>query len=144
MKSLFVILILLANSIFVEAQIDTLTPIELREGSLNDQVFTICEVMPEYGEGGSAALMKFLSKNIKYPDYSMDNGLEGTVYISFVVNKEGSLEDIRPIREVSGAPDLTLEAIRVIKLTEGKWKPGMQNGKLVKVNFNLPIKFKLQ
>ncbi len=97
------------------------------------------EVNPSF-QGGDAALMNYLSKNIRYPDQEKDNGIAGTVYISFVVNSTGEITDIKEMRGVRGGPNLSKEAIRVI-MQMPKWNPGKMNGKPVSVRFNLPIKF---
>jgi TonB family protein len=95
------------------------------------------EILPMF-PGKEAALLNFLTKNIKYPAKSRDKGIGGTVYVTFVVNKVGKVEDIKILRGVS--EDIDTEAIRVIGMMP-QWFPGMQKGKFVKVQYNLPIKF---
>lgn len=106
-------------------------------------VQTIAEVMPEY-EGGQTALMNFISKTMVYPQSAIDDEIQGKVYLGFIVSSTGALEDIRLIRGVPGGEELNKEAIRVIKLTDGKWKPGSKGGVYVNVNYTLPIVFHLQ
>jgi periplasmic protein TonB len=94
---------------------------------------------PEFKEG-LAAMYKFLNKNIVYPAVARENGIEGTVYVGFVVGKDGSIRDVQLKRGIGGG--CSEEAIRVIKLMPN-WNPGKQNGKAVSVTFTMPVKFKL-
>jgi periplasmic protein TonB len=127
----------------ISAQIDL--PVPPPQEVLDEaEVFDIVEQMPEYKEGGSKGFIDFVSKNIHYPDYAIENELEGTVYIRMIITEAGKLENIHAIREIKGAEILTKEAIRVVKLTDGNWIPGMQRGKAVDVFYNLPIRFKLK
>ncbi len=105
-----------------------------------EQIFTVVEENPEF-VGGQAALMKFLSKNIKYPQMARETGISGTVYVRFVVEKNGSVSQVKVVRGIGGGCDE--EAMRVVKMMP-KWKPGRQRGKPVRVNFTLPVKFVLQ
>jgi protein TonB len=125
------------------AQIDLPVP-PPKEVKDEEEVFVFVEEMPEYKDGGQKGFLDFISKNINYPDYAIENELEGTVYIRMVITETGNLENIHPVREINGAGILTKEAIRVIKLTDGNWIPGKQAGKPVKVAYNLPIKFNLK
>lgn len=109
-----------------------------------NEILTFVEQMPEFLEGGEQGLKDFLSMNIRYPENAKEIGAEGTVFIQYNVLKDGTLNDFKLLRGVKGAPDLDKEAIRVVKLTSGKWKPGKQNGKPVNVRMNLPVRFKLQ
>jgi TonB family protein len=102
-------------------------------------VFTIVEQMPEYATGHKE-MFKYLSSNIKYPKVARENGIEGTVYLGFVVNEDGSLSNITVKRGVSGG--CSEEAVRVVQ-NMPKWNPGKQQGRIVKVNYTLPIKFRL-
>jgi len=105
----------------------------------DNQVFTAVEIQPEY-PGGEAALGKFLQKNIRYPSIAKENNIQGKVYIQFVVERDGSLTDIKVLREPgSGTGD---EAVRVLKMSP-HWKAGVQNGKPVRVQFTLPVNFSL-
>jgi TonB family protein len=103
------------------------------------EIFTVVEVMPEY-PGGNAALMSFLGENIKYPENCKEDAIEGTVIISFVINEDGQVSDIEPLR----SPDerLTHAAIQTVSKMED-WTPGKQDGKNVKVQYKLPIKYAL-
>ncbi len=97
------------------------------------------EVAPEY-PGGYNAMFDFISKNVKYPKESKEKGIEGRVYVQFVVEKDGSLNEITVLRGVS--EDIDAEAIRVVKAMPN-WKPGMKEGKTVRVQYVLPFKFQL-
>lgn len=101
----------------------------------------IVEIMPSF-PGGEAALMQYLNLNINYPPVELNNEIQGKVYMTFVVDKEGKITNINSLREVLGGKGLTEEAIRVIA-SMPKWNPGKQNGKAVDVQFNLPIKFSI-
>ncbi len=125
------------------AQVETyVAPVvdEEEEEESAQQIFTVVEKQPEF-PGGTAELMKFLSKSIKYPVIAQENGIQGRVVCSFVVNRDGSIVDIEVMRGVD--PSLDKEAVRVIG-TMPKWKPGEQRGKPVRVRFILPVQFRLQ
>lgn len=102
-------------------------------------VFFIVEDMPEF-PGGDLALRKHIAQNIRYPEIAKENGIQGRVFVQFVVNKKGMVEQIKVVRGVD--PSLDKEAIRVIQNLP-KWKPGQQRGKPVKVSFTVPINFQL-
>ena len=103
-----------------------------------ETIFVSVEQMPEI-PGGKEELFKFISNNLKYPD--MVGDFEGRVIVQFVVEKDGSISDIKVIRSLH--PEYDKEAMRVIKLMP-KWLPGNQRGKAVRVSYILPIVFKLQ
>ena len=113
---------------------------EEEEEESAQQIFTVVEKQPEF-PGGMSELMKFLAKSIKYPVIAQENGIQGRVVCSFVVNRDGSIVDIQVMRGVD--PSLDKEAVRVIG-TMPKWKPGEQRGKPVRVRFILPVQFRLQ
>jgi protein TonB len=104
------------------------------------KIFTFVEQNPEF-PGGDAELIKFLQKNIQYPQMERDNDIQGKVLLRFVVMEDGSVQDVNVVRSVS--PGLDKEAVRVVKMLP-KFKPGKQQGKAVRVYFNLPVVFKLQ
>lgn len=106
----------------------------------DDEIFSIVENEPEY-PGGDEALYKFISKNIVYPKSAREKGIQGTVLVEFVVEKDGKLSNIKVIR--SADPALDAEAVRVISKMP-KWKPGTQRGKKVRSTFRLPINFQLK
>ncbi|MBU0488596.1 MAG: energy transducer TonB [Bacteroidetes bacterium] len=103
------------------------------------EIFTIVEDMPAF-PGGDEARLKYLSENIKYPQMAKESGISGTVYVTFVVNQDGKIVDVKVLRGIGGGCDE--EAIRVIKGMP-KWSAGKQRGKAVRVQFNMPIRFTL-
>ena len=105
----------------------------------NDMVFDVVEVMPQY-PGGQIAMMKYIMENIKYPKQAMKERIQGRVTVRFIVEKDGSISDVKPILSVH--PLLNKEAVRVVE-SMPKWTPGKQNGKPVRVRFNVPVMFKL-
>lgn len=105
----------------------------------NDMVFDVVEVMPQY-PGGPIAMLKYLMENIKYPEQAMKEGIQGRITVRFIVEKDGSISDVKPVLSVH--PLLNKEAVRVVK-SMPKWSPGKHNGKPVRVRFNLPVMFKL-
>jgi len=111
------------------------------EDSISDEdnMYAIVETMPEF-IGGQQKLMEFLKNNIKYPEKAKNNGVQGVVYISFIVDKNGDIQDIKVLKGVSD--ELDKEAVRVVKLMP-KWKPGKQSGIPIGVSYTLPIKFAL-
>ena len=126
-----------------KAQVQTYTPPpppKPVEEEATDEIFVVVEKQPEY-PGGSSALMKFLSDNIKYPVIAQENGIQGRVITNFVVERDGSISDVQVIRGQD--PSLDKEAVRVIK-TMPRWTPGQQRGKPVRVRFTLPVVFRLQ
>lgn len=118
-------------------------PLPAPPGGNRDQVvetiFDFVEVAPKF-EGGESGLMKFLSESVKYPVVDAEQGVEGRVICTFVVEKDGSITDINVVRGVS--PSIDREAVRVISGMP-KWTPGYQNGNPVRVKFTLPIVFRL-
>jgi len=111
----------------------------VKEEGDEDIIFTIVEQQAEF-TGGFEAMAKFLGKNMKYPAQARRMGVEGNVFVSFVIDKEGNISDPQVIKGISAECDK--EALRVVKLMP-PWKPGKQNGKPVRCRFVLPIKFKL-
>jgi len=112
-------------------------PAEIETGP--GEIFTVVEQNPEF-PGGDAKLFEYLGKNIKYPAMARENGITGTVYVTFVVESSGEISDVKLLRGIKGGCDE--EAMRVVK-NMPSWKPGRQNGKNVRVQFNLPVRFKL-
>ena len=104
------------------------------------KVFDVVEQMPSF-PGGDAELMKFLSSHIKYPVVAEENGIQGRVIAQFVVERDGSISDVKVIKSVD--PSLDKEAIRVLK-SMPKWIPGKQNGAPVRVKYTVPVTFRLQ
>ncbi|MCP4550924.1 MAG: M56 family metallopeptidase [Bacteroidetes bacterium] len=104
-----------------------------------DKIFVVVENQPEY-PGGEDARIAFLGSNIKYPAAARKAGIQGVVYVTYVVEKDGSIKDARIVRGIGGGCDE--EAVRVINAMPN-WIPGTQRGKAVRVQFNLPIRFTL-
>ena len=116
-------------------------PVEVKEEEPSEQeIFEVVENAPEF-PGGMPACLQFLYKNIKYPPIAQENGTQGQVVLQFVVERDGSIGDIKVVKSVD--PYLDKEALRVVK-TMPKWKPGMQRGKPVRCRFTLPVRFRLQ
>ena len=109
---------------------------EIKDGT---PVFTVVEEMPEFS-GGDEARIKFLTQNIRYPQMAKEDGIQGTVYITFVIDENGRVASAKVLRGIGGGCDE--EALRVVALMP-RWKPGKQSGKNVRVQFNMPIKFTL-
>ncbi len=104
------------------------------------KVFDVVEQMPEF-PGGVAALMQWINNNIKYPAIAEENGIQGRVVCTFVVERDGSVTDIKVVRSVD--PSLDREAIRVLNKMP-RWNPGKQNGAAVRVKYTMPVTFRLQ
>jgi len=109
--------------------------------STGQETYAFAEEMPQF-PGGQAEFNKYLQMNVHYPDSAKKYGREGTVYIYFEVAKDGRIESVFCKRGVAGAPELTLEAIRVIQGMPN-WTPGYMNGKAVRVSMTVPIRFVL-
>jgi periplasmic protein TonB len=103
-------------------------------------VYTYVEQMPDF-PGGQDELMKYLQKNIKYPEIAQENGISGRVFVQFVVSSNGSISNVQVMRGVD--PSLDKEAVRVIR-NMPSWKPGKQNGTPVKVQMSVPVNFRLE
>lgn len=112
----------------------------VEEDPTENEIFTIVEEMPEF-EGGETALLKYISNAVKYPVIAQENGIQGRVICTFVVNKDGKVVDAQVVRGVD--PSLDKEALRVIN-SMPPWKPGKQRGKPVRVKYTLPVTFRLQ
>ena len=104
------------------------------------KVFDVVEQMPSF-PGGDAELMKYLSTHIKYPVVAEENGIQGRVICTFVVERDGSITDVKVVKSVD--PSLDKEAMRVLK-SMPKWIPGKQNGSAVRVKYTVPVTFRLQ
>ena len=107
---------------------------------VSNKVFDVVEEMPHF-PGGPAALQAFLSSNTKYPVVAQENGVQGRVIVSFVVERDGSITDVRVVRSVD--PSLDREASRVVR-SMPRWSPGKQNGSTVRVKYTVPVVFRLQ
>ncbi len=105
-----------------------------------DTIFEFLEEMPEF-PGGPAAMMKWLGDHVRYPAIAAENNIQGRVMVSFVVETDGSVSNVKVVRGVD--PSLDKEAVRLIE-SMPKWKPGMQTGKPVRCRYNIPVTFKLR
>ena len=105
----------------------------------NDTVFQIVEQMPQF-PGGEQALMEFVAKSVVYPEEAKEKNISGRVFVSFVVEKDGSVSNVKVLRGIGGGCDE--EAVRVIK-SMPKWEPGKMKGKPVRVSYQIPFNFKL-
>jgi TonB family protein len=123
------------NEEFIEVPISAISQHDDRD----KMVLMVVEKMPEY-PGGDKEMYKFIASNIEYPAKAKKKGIQGRVYVTFVIERDGTVSDVRILRGIGGGCDE--EAIRVVKAMP-KWSPGMQKGKLVRVQYNLPISFKL-
>lgn len=132
----------------IDTEADEDTEIEFREvvdvddeePEEDNEVFLIVEEMPVF-PGGAEALTKYLASSVKYPVVAQENGIQGRVFVQFVVNQKGEVTDVKVSRPVD--PNLDKEAIRVVQ-SMPKWAPGKQRGKAVKVSYTVPINFRLQ
>ena len=111
-----------------------------KDTTTDDKVYDVCEQMPTY-EGGDAALLKYLGENLKLPEEDQERGMQGRMVVGFIVEKDGSLTNVKVLRPVDIAIDA--EVLRVVKGMP-KWIPGRQNGKRVRVRYLLPIHICLQ
>lgn len=135
------------DEIIIDAEIDQDTeieeyiPMEIEEEEIVEaEIFTVVEESPSF-PGGDIARIKFLQQNIEYPTMARESGIQGTVYVTFVVEPDGKVSNVQILRGIGGGCDE--EAIRVIKAMP-RWNAGKQRGKPVRVQFNMPIKFTLQ
>jgi len=113
---------------------------EVVEVEKEEQVFVVVEEMPEF-PGGEKALRTFLATSVKYPTIAQENGIQGKVFVNFVVNKDGSVSNVKIARGVD--PAIDAEALRVVSSLP-RWKPGKQRGAPVRVSYTVPISFKLE
>jgi protein TonB len=108
----------------------------------DDQPYVLATKMPEFAEGGSQGMIEFIQEHLEYPDAEKKADIQGTILMQFIVEKDGSLSDIKAIKSVPNGDNLVKEATRVIKLMP-KWKPGMQDDHTVRVYKNVPFYFVL-
>ena len=121
--------------------IEEYVPVEIEDEEVVEQeIFKIVEEMPAF-PGGEAKLMEYVAKNVKYPQIARETGIQGRVFVNFVVEPDGSVSNVTVLRGIGGGCDE--EAMRVVK-NMPKWKPGKQRGKAVRVSYMLPVNFKLQ
>ena len=120
---------------------ETFVKVEVKEEEevVEEEVFLVVEDDPEF-PGGLSALSQYLASNIKYPQLAKENNITGKVFVSFVVEKDGSVGQVKILRDIGGG--CGAEAVRVVKAMP-KWTPGKQRGKPVRTQFNLPVDFSL-
>jgi protein TonB len=106
----------------------------------DEAIFFVVEVQPEF-PGGMDSMYAFIQKNLIYPEKAKAEGIEGRVFITFTIEKDGSVSNVKILRGIGGGCD---EAAKEVIEKMPKWKPGTQRGKPVRVQFNLPIKFELE
>jgi protein TonB len=126
-----------------DMEVDEDTEIEIAEEEEDideDVIFQVVEQMPKFGNG-DADLLNYLHKHIKYPQMALESGISGTVYLQFVVDKQGKVGEVQVLRGIGGGCDK--EAVRVVK-TMPDWAPGKQRGKPVSVYFHVPVHFNLR
>ena len=125
--------------VFTEVQ--EFTPIQFEEEEEVDEdvIFTVVEDQPQF-PGGEEARQKFLEDNLRYPQMAREAGIQGTVFVTFVVETDGSVTDVQVLRGIGGGCDQ--EAVRVVEMMP-RWEPGRQRGQPVRVQFNMPIRFRL-
>jgi protein TonB len=135
MKKIFLLIVVCISIGVLNAQVET-EP----DTAKTEDVFTVVEQMPEF-PGGQDAFNKFLNENLIYPKKAKKNGIEGKVWVSFIVDKDGTIRNVELIKGIGFGCDE--EVVRVVKLMP-KWKPGTQSGKPVIVKFRFPINFTLR
>lgn len=140
MKKIFFILLITSSWLHSFCQEGT-KPFESPEGT--ETVYDLQEIQeqPEF-PGGELALFKFIKENLRYPEEEKKRRIEGNVYITFVIHKNGTVTKAEIYKGVEDGPGLSQEALRIMQLMPA-WKPGMLEGKPVKVNYIIPFSFKL-
>jgi protein TonB len=128
-------MLLCCNYISAQEQVTNSRSDTIQKG----EIFTIVDNQPKY-TGGEKARQTFLAQNIKYPTEAKLKNVEGTVYVTFVVEPDGSLSNIKILRGIGSGCDE--EVLRVVKIMPG-WNPGSHKGKKVRVKINMPVQFKL-
>ncbi|MEE1000544.1 MAG: energy transducer TonB [Bacteroidales bacterium] len=112
---------------------------EEKKVSVDDEVFVVVEEQAEF-PGGMEAMYAYIQKNLVYPEAAKEKGIEGRVFVSFIIEKDGSISNVKILRGIGGGCD---EAAKEMVEKMPKWKPGKQRGKPVRFQFTLPIKFEL-
>lgn len=113
---------------------------EEKKVSVDDEVFVVVEEQAEF-PGGLDSMYAYIVKNLKYPELAKEKGIEGRVFVSFIIEKDGSISNVKILRGIGGGCEEA--AVEMIK-NMPKWKPGKQRGKPVRFQFTLPIKFELE
>ena len=122
-------------------QVEIVEFAEEEETVEEQEIFLVVEDMPTFQGQNKDAFRIYIQQNLKYPVIAQENGISGRVFVSFVVDRDGSISNVQVVRGVD--PALDKEAVRVIK-SSPKWEPGKQRGRAVRVSFTFPIVFQLQ
>ena len=143
-KTCLILIFALASSIACAQQnppdVKPLDSVVIVNPDLNKITYSVVEREPGF-PGGMGKLFDYFQKNLRYPDKALKDKIEGKVFLTFVVDRDGSLVDIKILRGLTRETDA--EALRLMKACP-KWIPGMQNGKPVRVQYNIPVSFELK
>jgi TonB family protein len=137
MNTFLSIVLFVGTSLALQAQESPSLPNSNLDTS--EEIFTVVEDNPSF-PGGVEAMYAYIGKNLNYPKEAKENGIQGRVVVQFVVNLDGSITEVKVLKDIGGG--CGDEAVRVVKAMPN-WKPGTQKGKAVKVRYNLPFKFEL-
>ncbi|WP_295767219.1 energy transducer TonB [uncultured Mucilaginibacter sp.] len=133
MKFIITLSIALCCATFASAQTS-------KQTAESNQVYSVAQKMPVF-MGGNGAFEKYIAKNLRYPKKAKDKKIQGKVYVSMIIEKDGSVKNVQVARGTS-SPELNAEAVRVLAASP-KWTPGQQNGKVVRVYQMVPVEFSL-
>lgn len=145
MRTIALFTLLSANSLFSQEPVkpDSVQTIHLKkELQAEDRIIDMCEDEASF-PGGMSALSGWIAMNFKYPAEAIDMGLQGKVYVGFIIERDGSISDVRVMRGVPDCPECDKEALRLIK-TMPSWDAGTVAGKAVRTRMMIPIIFRLQ
>ena len=115
---------------------------EVQESPVDGEIFHVVEKMPKFDGGDANEFRKFIAQNVVYPKVAAEQGIQGRVYVQFIITKTGNVSNVKVIRGV--ATSLDQAAVDVVKLSDGYWTPGYQRGEAVNVSYTFPINFALQ
>ena len=127
------------SQLAVAQQPDTLRMDTIEKVAEDVEIFGMVEEMPSF-PGGEVKLVEYIAKNLNYPQEAIEKGIEGRVFVGFIIDVDGSVTDVKLLRGIGGGCDE--EAIRVIKSLP-KWRPAKQNGVFSRVSYQIPVNFKL-
>jgi protein TonB len=138
--------VVVEKEIFVDSEVSEateITTIDFLPEEIDDDVIHITADLEPTFPGGRGAMYAFLRENIHYPKIAVQEGIQGKVYLSFVIEKDGSITDVKVLRGIIGGRMCDLEAVRVVE-SMPKWEHGRRNGRPVRFQFNLPVDFRLK
>lgn len=115
---------------------------EVQESPVDGEIFVVVEKMPKFDGGDANEFRKFIAQNVVYPKVAAEQGIQGRVFVQFIITKTGNVSNVKVIRGV--ATSLDQAAVDVVKLSDGYWTPGYQRGEAVNVSYTFPINFALQ